>query len=138
MTTKEAIEILQLLRHTCGQAEGRTGEAIDKAVDLMKRSLVKAEIESIIKAVARETGVTEEEMTGKNKHREYTDARAIVAWLARRYTAMTLTSIGKWLNRNHVMMIHYIHMVDSWLDEPRRNLRGARITTKLIRELEDE
>lgn len=138
MTIKKAIGLLQLLRHTCEKAEGCTGEAIDIAIDVMQHSIVKADIESIIEAVVRETGVTEDEMFGKCRHREYADARAIAAWLAYHYTAMTLTSIGKRMNRDHVMIIHYNRMVDSWLDEPRRNIKGARITTKLIRELEDD
>lgn len=113
------------------------GYAIDVAADLLEKSIVKTDIESIIQAVARETGVTETEMTNRGRHREYAEARAIVSWLAYRYTPITLTSIGKRLGRDHASVIYYNRMVDSWLAEPRRNLKGARITTKLKRELDD-
>ena len=138
MTTQRAIELLQLLRHSTEAAQGCTGQALDMAIDMMQHSIVKADIESIMQAVVRETGVTEAEMCNKGRQREYAEARAIVAWLAYHYTPMTLTSIGKRMRRDHPTAIHYNRMVDSWLDEPRRNLRGARITTRLIRELEDD
>lgn len=137
MTTQNAIDILTTLRHTCQAADGRTGEALDVALDLLNKSIVRADIDSIISAVERETGVTESDMVIRGRQREFAEARAIVAWLAYHYTPMTLTSIGKRLGRDHAVIIHYNRMVDSWLDEPRRNLRGARITTKLIRELDD-
>lgn len=112
------------------------GEAIDMAADMLERSVVKSDIESIIRAVTRETGVTDEEMTHHCRHREYTEARMIVCWLAYHYTKMTLTTIGKRLGRGHGTASYYNMVVDSWLNEPRLNLRGARITTKLIREIE--
>ena len=127
---------MQTLRYTSIAAEGCTGEALDYAIALLDRSIVKADIESIIRAVTRETGVTEQEMCNKGRQREYAEARAIVSWLAYHYTPMTLTSIGKRMRRDHPTAIHYNRMVDSWLDEPRRNLRGARITQKLINEIE--
>ena len=113
------------------------GEAIDFAAGFLEKSIVKADIESIIQAVVRETGVTENEMTNRGRQREFAEARAIVAWLAYHYTPMTLTSIGKRMRRDHPTVIHYNRMVDSWLDEPRRNMRGARVANKLIRELNE-
>ena len=136
MTTQRAIELLTTLRHTCENAAGETGKALDMAIDMMERSIAKADIESIIRAVTRETGVTDAEMCNKGRQREYSEARAIVSWLARRYTSMTLTSIGKRLGRDHISVIHYVRMVGSWMEEPRRNLRGAKITQKLINEIE--
>jgi len=138
MTIQKAIDLLQLLRHTCEKADGRTGEAIDVAIDVMRKSVVKSDFDSIVKAVSRETGVTEEEMCNRGRPREYVDARAIVSWLAYHYANKTLSHIGCRLGRTHSAIMHYNDMVDSWLDEPRRNLKGARITTKLIRELEDD
>lgn len=133
MTTKQAIEKLRQLRQGCDES---TGEALDMAIALLDRSIVKADIEAIIQGVVRETGVTEAEMCNKGRQREYAEARAIVSWLARRYTSMTLTSIGKRLGRDHISVIHYVRMVGSWMEEPRLNMRGARITKKLIDEIE--
>lgn len=135
MTIQTAIWELIELRRTC---TGDECDALDVAIELMKRSVVKADIDSIISAVTRETGVNEEEMTAKGRQREFSEARAIVAYLAYHYTQMTLTSIGKRLGRDYSVIIYYNRMVTSWLDEPRLNLRGARITTKLIYEIEDD
>jgi chromosomal replication initiation ATPase DnaA len=98
---------------------------------------VKADIESIIQAVVRETGVTEAEMCNKGRQREFAEARAIASWLAYHYTPMTLTAIGMRFGRDHATTIHYNRMVDSWLDEPRLNMKGARVTTKIINELDN-
>ena len=115
------------------------GEAIDIAADLLEHNAVKtADIDNIIKAVSRETGVTEQEMCHKGRQREFAEARAIVSFLTYTYTSMTLTAIGKRLGRDHVCALHYNRTVQAWLDEPRRNLRGARIVTKLMEELEDK
>ena len=113
------------------------GEAIDIATDLLERNIVKAEIDSIIKAVVRETGVTEHDMLARGRQRENAEARAIVSWLAYHFTPMTLTAIGARLNRDHPTVIHYNRTVDGWLEQPKRNLRGARIIQKIINELED-
>ena len=133
MTTKQAIEKLRELRQGCDES---TGDALDMAIALLDRSIVKADIEAIIQGVTRETGVTEAEMCNRGRQREFAEARAIVSWLARRYTSMTLTSIGKRLGRDHISVIHYVRMVGSWMEEPRLNMRGARITQKLIDEIE--
>lgn len=109
--------------------------AIDYAVRILEQGKPKVDIDGIISIVAKETGVVEEEMIKKGRHREYTEARAIVSWLAYHYTTMTLTSIGCRLGRDHATAIHYNHMVDGWLDDPRRNPRGARITKRLIQEI---
>lgn len=115
------------------------GEAIDIAADMLERNAVKTvDIDNIIKAVSRETGVTEQEMCHKGRQREFAEARAIVSFLSYTYTSMTLTAIGHRLNHGHATAIHYNRTVQAWLDEPRRNLRGARITTKLMEELEDK
>ena len=137
MTTQKAIELLQTLRNICDAATGKMGEALDLAVTVMERSIIKADIESIMRAVTRETGVTEAEMCNKGRQREFSEARAIVTWLVRRYTPTTLTTIGKRLGRDHIVAIYYVNMVDSWLDEPRRNPRGARVTQKLINEIDN-
>lgn len=144
MTIKRATEVLRAYRIQCtkGQYCNCTEKEIDDAmvvaIDLLERSAVKSDIESIAAAVSRMTGVTRDDIINKGRQHEFAEARAMVSWLAYHYTAMTLTSIGKWFERNHASVVHYNHMVDEWLNEPRLNLRGSRIVTKLIRELEDD
>lgn len=135
MTTKQAIEKLRQLRQDCDES---TGDALDMAIALLDRSIVKADIEAIIQGVVRETGVTEAEMCNKGRQREYAEARAIVSWLARRYTSMTLTSIGKRLGRDHISVIHYNKTVSTWLYDKRTNPRGRSITMKLMEELDND
>lgn len=114
------------------------GEAIDIEDDMLERNAIrKVDIDNIIRAVSRETGVTEQEMCRKGRQREFAEARAIVSFLSYTYTSMTLTAIGHRLNRDHATTIHYNRTVQAWLDEPRRNLRGARIVTKLMEELDN-
>lgn len=112
------------------------GLAIDTAITALEPQ-VTADIESIIAAVSRETGVTEPEMLMRGRQREYAEARAIVAWLAYHYTPMTLTGIGRRLNRDHAVTIHYNRAVDGWLENERRNRRGARIVKRLMNELDN-
>jgi chromosomal replication initiation ATPase DnaA len=134
MKKQEAIGILQLLRPG---AIGSVDAALSMAIECLKQTIIKADIDSIISAVTRETGITEEEMVNKGRHREYSDARAIVSWLAIHYTHMSKTSIGRRINRSHSSVVNYKRIVDGWLEEPRRNIKGARIATTIIRELDD-
>lgn len=127
---------MQTLRYTSIAAEGCTGEALDYAIGILEDRLVLPSIDSIIKAVSRETHISEEDMVMRGRKRDIADARAIVSWLAYHYTPMTLKAIGKRLGRDHVMAIHYVRMVGSWLEEPMLNIRGTRITQKLINEIE--
>lgn len=126
------------LRFTCENASGITGEALDLAINMMQDSIVKADIESIIRAVVRETGVTEAEMCNKGRQREFAEARAIVSWLAYHYTPMTLTAIGQRLGRDHATAIYYNKTVSTWLYDKRTNPRGRSITMKLMEELDND
>lgn len=114
------------------------GLAIDFAVSVLEHDRASVSMEDIIRAVERETKVTEEEMVGKSRHREYSEARAMVCWLAYKYAGMTVTTIGVRFNRHHSMIVHYREMVNGWLEEPRRNINGAKIMNKLIEEFGDE
>lgn len=143
MTYRQAACVLSdhLAQRTEGVAQRHTdnevAEAICVAVELLERNVVRTDMESIIQAVIRETGVTMEELECRSRDREYAEARSIACWLAYHYANVTLTAIGRRFNRNHSSMWHCNKNVDSWLDEPRLNLRAAKITTKLIREIED-
>lgn len=104
MTTKQAADILAAYNRwrrddhePCPPPYSPTdiGIAIDMAVELMQKNSAQANLESIIMAVSRETGVSEAEMCQRGREREYSEARAIVSYLAYRFTPMTLTAIGK-------------------------------------------
>lgn len=108
------------------------GEAIDLAADLLESSIVKRDIDSIIRAVERETSVTEVQMSMNGRQRRYADARAIVCFLAYNYTPMTLMAIGERLGRTHTVVLYHIRKVSEWLDYPKINPEGAMITKKLM------
>lgn len=114
------------------------GQAIDVAADLLEGCVVKSDIESIIRAVERETGVTEPEMCNRGRQREFSEARAIVSWLAYNYTSMTLTAIGQRLGRDHATAFYYNKTVNTWLYDKRTNPRGRSITIKLMNELDND
>ena len=103
------------------------GQAIDVAVGVLE-----ANIESIISAVSRVTGVTEAQMSMNGRQRKYADARAIVCYLAYNYTPMTLMAIGKRLGRAHTVVLYHIRKVSEWLDYPKINPEGAMITKELM------
>lgn len=114
------------------------GIAIDMAADLIENSIARSNIESIIKAVTRETGVTDDEMCNRGRQREYSEARAIVSYLAYKFTPMTLTAIGNRLGRDHATAIYYNKTVSGWLNNKFLNERGRNIVVKLINEIKDE
>jgi chromosomal replication initiation ATPase DnaA len=120
-----------------GYTPSEIGMALDVATDILERSIVRTDIDSIIQAVTRETGVTEAEMLAKGRQREYSEARAIVSWLAYNYTSMTLTAIGRRFGRDHATAIYYNKTVSYWLSS-KANQRGAKITRKLIKELSND
>jgi len=107
------------------------GDAIDFAVGCLEGK-IGADIDSIISAVSRETGVTKGEMCRKDRKRRYADARAMVCYLTYFYTPMTLMAIGEMLGRGHAVVLYHIRKVSEWLDNPRLNPEGAMITKKLM------
>lgn len=144
MTTKQAADILAAYNRCrrddhepCPPPYSPTdiGIAIDMAVELMQKNSAQANLESIIMAVSRETGVSEAEMCQRGREREYSEARAIVSYLAYRFTPMTLTAIGKRFGRTHATTIYYYRTVLSWLHDKRLNPRGHHITNSLINEI---
>ena len=146
MTLRQAAQILRKYNawrredhEPCGPPYSAKdiGIAIDMAADMIENSIARSNIESIIKAVTRETGVTDDEMCNRGRQREYSEARAIVSYLAYKFTPMTLTAIGNRLGRDHATAIYYNKMVSAWLKNKYLNERGVKIVTKLIDELKD-
>ena len=111
-------------------------EATDRAIEVLDSSVVRADINSIIEAVTRETRVTDAEMCGRGRNRKYTEARAMVAWLAYHYTRLTQTAIGKRMNVTHATVIYYLRMVYYWRKLPNRYPDEVKIIRKLENELE--
>lgn len=97
------------------------GEAIDVAIAALEPSIVPT-LENIIKAVSKETGVTEEEMLSRKRFREYADARYLCFWIAYNYTSSTMTCLARRLNAcNHSIVYYGIKKGDEWMQHPSQN-----------------
>lgn len=112
------------------------GMAIDIAVEVLSKDCLVTDLESIVNEVLAMTRVTGRELVSANRCRKYTEPRAMIAWLARKYTYSTLADIGKRLNRHHASIINYIRSVDEWMKNPYLNKRVTNIIKSIQNELE--
>jgi len=55
------------------------------------------------------------DITTKTRKREYVEARAIYFYLTRQYTRMSLSSIGKTMDRDHSTVLHFERLMPHWL-----------------------
>lgn len=134
MTNAEAAELLTTLRHTV-----EIGDKMAEAIDLAVKALVpevSPNIDSIIKAVAHATGVSEDIMLSRERHSEYSNARYMVYWLAYRYTSHTLTEIGRRFNRSHAMVIYGLRKGDDYFDRPLLNPTWVKQAKSIVEQLE--
>ena len=118
MSNKEAADILRVI-------QGNYTDGIRKAIEVAIAALtphLTPTLDNIIAAVAQETGVTEQEMLLRVRHREYAEARYMVFWLAHYYTSTTLTAIARRTQRtDHVIVIYGIKKGDDWMASPQLN-----------------
>lgn len=69
-----------------------------------------------MEAVSRVTGVSAEEIFGKNRKREVAAARHMFFYIARKYTNVTLGQAGKFLGRDHTTAINSVKVCNDMLD----------------------
>ena len=119
MSKAEAADLLRTLKYTT-EMGSKMSTAIDMAIAALNPEIVPT-VESLLQAVIRETGVTEEQMCERCRCREYSEARYIYFWLCHNYTSATHTAIGRRINRDHVMVYYGINRVDYWLERPKTN-----------------
>jgi putative transposase len=65
-----------------------------------KREAAKTTIHEIIALACREYGLDASALTPKDKQRGPAEARALAAWLVRESSGLSLTGLGKALNRD--------------------------------------
>ena len=76
-----------------------------KYLSKMQNKVVK--VESIVKYISNETGVSVKDMISKKRLKEYVDARHIAMYLTCKHTDMTLKSIGRFFGgRDHSTVLH--------------------------------
>lgn len=108
------------------------GEAIDVAIAALEPSIVPT-LDNIIQAVARETGITEEEMMMRKRYREYAEARYMCFWLSYNYTSSTMTQIARRLNAcNHSVVLYGIKKGDEWMAKPKLNEEWHKTAKRII------
>ena len=129
MTNAEAADVLAMMKYNA--VDERTKEAIDRAIAALQPNVMPT-VESLLRAVTEETGVTEKQMVSKGRWREFSEARYMFFWLCHRYTGATHTAIGNRLNRSHVMVYYGIHRVDFWMSRPAANKACADKITNII------
>lgn len=66
------------------------------------------------------TGIDTEVIKSKTRKTEIVTIRFIQAWLMKKYTFMSLCSIGKHLGgRDHSTIIHVLKKVEDWQEQPK-------------------
>lgn len=133
MSHKEAADILRVIQ---GNFTDGIREAIEVAITTLAPNLTPT-LDNIIAAVARETGVTEDEMLMRCRHREYAEARYMVFYLAHYYTSTTLTAMARRLERaDHVIVIYGIKKGDEWMVHPQLNPLWVERVKRIINSIE--
>lgn len=88
----------------------------------------------IINRVAEIYGITAEDMSSKERHRIYTDARAVACYVLCSLHLCTFSEVGRMLHKSHSTVMYHNHKACDWLRAPKLNPRGV----KAIREIEKE
>lgn len=73
-------------------------------------------LENVMEAISRVTGVEAGEIFGKNRKREVAAARHMFCYMARKYTNATLGQAGKFLGRDHTTAINSVKVCNDMLD----------------------
>jgi chromosomal replication initiator protein len=93
-----------------------------------------AKLEAVI---CQYTGIDTEVIKSKTRKSEIVIIRFIQAWLMKRYTFMSLCSIGKHLGgRDHSTIIHVIKTVEDWYEQPKMFAPELRILEAIEREVQ--
>lgn len=69
--------------------------------------------EKIIETVCEHFSLTEKQVQGRDRFKEYVYARHIIFYLLRKNTKMTLKSAGELLHRDHTTVIHSVETLNN-------------------------
>lgn len=89
-----------------------TEDRIRAIHDEMYREEHKVELSTIVKVVAKEYGVSEQDMRGKRRTKQVSEARQVSMWLARQMTDGTYSSIGSFFDRDHTTALSSITKIE--------------------------
>ena len=61
----------------------------------------------IMQVVSSVTGVSVNDIAGRDRRRDFAYARALLGCLARKYTSLSFETIGAAMGRDHATVMHY-------------------------------
>ena len=73
-------------------------------------------LEQVMEAVSRVTGVEANEIFGKSRLRGVASARHMFCYMARKYTNATLGQTGRFLGRDHTTAINSVKVCNDMID----------------------
>ena len=89
---------------------------IDMLLQILDIDLKTKKVDKLIKEIANKLNVSIEAIRSENRSKKYVTARSIVAYILRKKKNMTLTEIGKYLNRSsHSTIINLINFYEQKL-----------------------
>ena len=89
---------------------------IDMLLQILNIDLTTKKVDKLIKEIANKLNVSIEAIRSANRSKKYVTARSIVAYILRKKKNMTLTEIGKYLNRSsHSTIINLINFYEQKL-----------------------
>ncbi|MBO6103702.1 hypothetical protein J6P04_01385 [bacterium] len=89
---------------------------IDMLLQILNIDLTTKKVDKLIKEIANKLNVSIEAIRSENRSKKYVTARSIVAYILRKKKNMTLTEIGKYLNRSsHSTIINLINFYEQKL-----------------------
>lgn len=146
MNNKQATDILRAyndwrrLDHDPSDAPytpHQIGEAIDTAIAALEHK-IPLTLDGITDAVCAATGLTIDEVRMKGRFREYAEARWMIWWIARKYFNTSVTSLARYSNRDHALVIYGIKKAGEYMANPLLNPEWVKkvnaITDKLIKD----
>jgi len=88
----------------------------------------------LLRVIEKVTGITEEEMVGKSRRREFVEARFIFFYCMRRYSKVTVKSIGNMLRKDHSSVIYGANEIMKIIEQSRTLATQLRIVEKYIQQ----
>lgn len=102
-----------MVREIIGRCDFKRSE-IEVAADLQEvKSSCDIAFDDLLNTTCSFYGITKKDLLGSSRIQKISRARALVAYVARGQTAMTLKDIGEKLSRNHATVLYLINLVST-------------------------
>ncbi len=79
-------------------------------------------LDNISRAVCEMYGVTRIELSSARRAKHLVEARQVLFWIARRYTAHGYPFIGDWCGRDHTTVLYAVGKIDARFEEYREKI----------------